>query len=448
MMSLINMESTSKKSKASMRNDARDRLSELPDEILVHILSFLPILDAVRTVLIRRFGNLWTLVSSLHFKDYEFFKAENWPGIRIDYDEHIPRFTSFVRNVLMLHKGIPVDKFLLRFLDVDVCDDDCESFITDIKLWIRFAIGREVKELEVQFEIDDFDLFLPRCVFTSQFLVKLKFDRCEIEGLSRVQMGSLRKLSLTFVKVSNEMFKKVIFGCPSLQELVLRYAYGLNELQFTAPNIEKLDLKSRYLSVLDCPNLKILNIHLNCSTVSCLQIDNISSVREVHIGYVPRFEKIVNQICKAEVVKISDGAFLQSFFKELHVPQTRWKCLHIVLYEDQFIGICRVLRSLPHLEELIVSSWRKDKTHDHHMLSEELSSPCVIPQLKTVTVHCCAVPCQSLLLLAKFSLKSCVNLEKMIFTSTRLTAAPLLLSLVRLKYQRWWIFYSTADEMA
>ncbi|XP_021740206.1 F-box/FBD/LRR-repeat protein At5g56420-like [Chenopodium quinoa] len=417
------MGSTSNDKKASMmKNNARDRLSELPDDILVHILSFLPILDAVRTVLIRRFGNLWTLVSSLNFRDSEFLKPENWPNGAIESDEQGLRFGRFVRNVLKLHKRFPVNKFLLHFYDIDVGDDDKE-----IKSWVSFAIKRQVKELNIQFDYDSNDYILPRCVFKSPFLVKLKLVRCDIEGLSRVQMGSLRKLSLNYVKVSNEMFKKVIFGCPCLQELVLMYVDELEELQFTAPNIKKLDLGSCDVRVLDCPNLKILNIYLSFSTEPSLQEVNISSVREVHIQSCWHFDKIVDKICKAEVVKVSAGAFSQSNFKELDMPQTRWKRLHfkLRLNEDQLIGICRVLRSSPHLEELIVCSysWQNlcrdlGEARDHHMLSEELSSPCVLPQLKTISVTICGlkVPCQGLLRLAEFLLKSCVNLERMVIS--------------------------------
>jgi len=60
-----------KKDKGFGKGSSRERLSELPDGVLVHILSFLPTVDAVRTVL-GRFGNLWTLVHSLYFSDRPF----------------------------------------------------------------------------------------------------------------------------------------------------------------------------------------------------------------------------------------------------------------------------------------------------------------------------------------------------------------------------------------
>ncbi|XP_021740205.1 uncharacterized protein LOC110706584 [Chenopodium quinoa] len=219
------------------------------------------------------------------------------------------------------------------------------------------------------------------------------------------------------------MFKQVVFGCPSLQELVLHYAFDLDVVRFTAPNIENLHVESDHISVLDCPNLKILNVHLCCRTRSNLRVVNIPSVREVHIRSTNQFDKIVNNICKAEVVKFSEEAFRQSNLKELDIPQTRWKRLHIEsrLNEDQLIGILRVLRSSTQLEELIVFSTSRrnmqrvsGKTHDHHLFFEELSSLRVIPQLKSVTLHGHKVLSQGLHRLAEFLLKSCVNLEKMV----------------------------------
>lgn len=51
------MENPSKTLRIS--EEGKDIISLMPDSILAHILSFWPILDAIKTIQVWRFGNLW-----------------------------------------------------------------------------------------------------------------------------------------------------------------------------------------------------------------------------------------------------------------------------------------------------------------------------------------------------------------------------------------------------
>ena len=69
--------------------EEEDRISTLPDSILLTILSILCTKDAVRTgVLSKRWAYLWTFVPFLRFKDY--------------YFRHTANYANFVDNVLAL----------------------------------------------------------------------------------------------------------------------------------------------------------------------------------------------------------------------------------------------------------------------------------------------------------------------------------------------------------
>ena len=69
--------------------EEEDRISTLPDSILLTILSSLCTKDAVRTgVLSKRWAYLWTFVPSLHFTDYSL--------------RHAADYANFVDNVLLL----------------------------------------------------------------------------------------------------------------------------------------------------------------------------------------------------------------------------------------------------------------------------------------------------------------------------------------------------------
>ena len=56
-----------------VRNKKRDRISNLPDLLVSHILSFLTIKEAVATsILSSSWKTLWTLVPNLHLDEDEF----------------------------------------------------------------------------------------------------------------------------------------------------------------------------------------------------------------------------------------------------------------------------------------------------------------------------------------------------------------------------------------
>ncbi|KAM2787054.1 hypothetical protein PS2_007879 [Malus domestica] len=64
-----------------------DRISALPNEVLCHILSFLPTKYVVRTtVLSKKWNNIWTSVPNLYFCD------DDYPNVNA--------FISFVDHVL------------------------------------------------------------------------------------------------------------------------------------------------------------------------------------------------------------------------------------------------------------------------------------------------------------------------------------------------------------
>ena len=83
-------------------DEDRKNLDNLPEEILRHILSLLPTIDAIRTsMLSKRWENLWTCIPNLDFQQ------------RLHYDR--PLFLNFVERVLLLHVS-NIKKFTLYFL--------------------------------------------------------------------------------------------------------------------------------------------------------------------------------------------------------------------------------------------------------------------------------------------------------------------------------------------
>ncbi|CAI9093481.1 OLC1v1028986C1 [Oldenlandia corymbosa var. corymbosa] len=89
-----------------------DRISNLPDSILSHILSFLPTKDVVATgVLSKRWSLLWTSVPSLDFDD------NGW-----HFKKSGMRFMNYVNRVLIEHNAGSIQKFRIKSVATDTFD--------------------------------------------------------------------------------------------------------------------------------------------------------------------------------------------------------------------------------------------------------------------------------------------------------------------------------------
>ncbi|XP_074272663.1 F-box/LRR-repeat protein At1g55660-like [Silene latifolia] len=407
--------------------NGRDRFSELPDDVIVRILSCLPTVDAVRTVLLRRFGNLWTLIHTLNF-DYDDY-IDNFCNCKSNV-KRIRWFCCFVRNALMRQQNLSIHSFHLSI--AFNYQDERNKAGDDIKEWLRFALDRQVKEIRLS-DNSEYQLgcssILPN-MFTSQFLVTLHLHSCGFKGEFQVKLGSLKKLSLKYVTLTDENFRRFISGCPSLQDLLIKYPIWMKKLSFSAPKIEKLYLARSYGGSrfsLNSPNLKSLNLKFVDWRIDII---DVSSVRDIYIKYERCFMNeddvlALNQMLEKfegiEVFRLSCNTskhFLR-IIQKLELLQSRWK--RVVLELDDFCGSCllgmyHLMRSLKHLEELIIHT-TEDFKATADLLNIELSSPCVTPQLKTITLHGYGKSWKSQLQLIEFLLKSAAVLEKLVIVS-------------------------------
>uniref|UniRef100_A0A5B7A4A0 F-box domain-containing protein n=1 Tax=Davidia involucrata TaxID=16924 RepID=A0A5B7A4A0_DAVIN len=116
-----------------------DRISQMPDEILVSILSLLTMKEAAWTsILSRRWKNMWTFItSSLEF---------DWSAVVLKLellDVARKNFVRWVNRVLESHQALIINEFRVGF-DLDGINSKC-----DIDRWINFALGKGVKRLEL-----------------------------------------------------------------------------------------------------------------------------------------------------------------------------------------------------------------------------------------------------------------------------------------------------------
>lgn len=399
--------------------DKKDRLSGLPESVLVHILSFLPTHDAVRTMLVKKsFSTLWTLLSSLDLDDSLFDFCE----LIDDDDDYIGSITQdlpffiFVRNVLMRHKRPQIDKFRASITTMLYWDIERRSLGHELEAWITFALRKQVKVLEFLGGMIEpgYDLFKLSHMFVSNSLVELRLEAINMNSLTHVRLSSLRILRLIMVDISNGALGEIILGSPSLKELEIYNCGDLNMLSFAAPNIEKLKVDISLFSFsygeqddlillrINCPNLKSFEFTGFVDTVDFI---NLSSLVDVNFNLSSRgpvfkqFQKFTTALkilACAERVAFSNEFVTVLFYCMLkEVPQIliNWKHvkLGIWLTEKHIHGLNCMLTNLQQLEELVidVTNGLSDFTKpiEAQLVDDTLNGEDCWRSLKRVSIH-------------------------------------------------------------
>ncbi|KAL8031823.1 hypothetical protein ABFX02_13G053700 [Erythranthe guttata] len=196
-----------------------DRISDLPDSILYHILSYLRTNLSVRTsILSRRWRYLWAYVPNL------FFHSEN---------------QEIVNSVMLLRRVQTINIFRL-FHEIECTDYQLQT-------WVTFATLRNVQKIDLRF-LSEEDA-LPRCLFTCKTLVALRLRSCGVIPLrvrGAVCLPHLKKLHLIYVRFeADESLIHLISGCPVLAELSINLSHGTVYRNVTSPTVKRLMLNFR-----------------------------------------------------------------------------------------------------------------------------------------------------------------------------------------------------------
>ncbi|XP_016469955.2 F-box/LRR-repeat protein At3g03360-like [Nicotiana tabacum] len=202
-------------SKIMARGD-RDRLSDLPDEILIHILSMLPESDnklIVRSsVLSKRWRFLWKAVP-----------------ISLDFGRFVVKGNrDFVGSVNReLHYWRSFEK--IRTFRVVLYNYEEMSKVKDVDLWVYFAIKvANVEDFTLEIESDSHLYEFPQFAYKNTSLRNLVLSGCKLNPSGSVNWTSLVSLSIRNIELTDGVMGKVLSGCPNLECLELSVPISLN----------------------------------------------------------------------------------------------------------------------------------------------------------------------------------------------------------------------------
>lgn len=235
-------------------------MSELPEPIVHHIMSFLPFDELVRT---RALSKSW-LQAYLTFPILEI--DENHPNL-IRWKKVLKARSYWAKVLQFCHRNrVSIDQLTLK--------TSGESALKLANLCIRYAVENNVKELELEHSLPSGIWFdLPEIVLSSKFLKVLKLGGYKLESLRNDVRPSLRKLSLSKVYADDQVINNLVAECHLIEDLEFVHCEGFKTLDITS-----------------CKNLKCLSLlGWGSFTVTdgwlCSQIPRLPLLESLHVYF-------------------------------------------------------------------------------------------------------------------------------------------------------------------
>ncbi|GAU51146.1 hypothetical protein TSUD_411930 [Trifolium subterraneum] len=190
--------------------DVDDMISDLPEGVLLHILSLLPTKDVVTTsVLATNWRHLWTYLSVFDFKI---------PNARYESNDQNQNSVNCLLDLVgrLLRKSNCVERLCIDIFEIAVDADKVSSLISS-------ASKHKLQYLKLSLGVQNDKFVLPHCFSAFESLNELCLGlKFTLSIPSDICFPSLKKLVVSDVTFANEESVQQLFsGCPVLQELTL-----------------------------------------------------------------------------------------------------------------------------------------------------------------------------------------------------------------------------------
>ncbi|XP_074284210.1 putative F-box/LRR-repeat protein At4g15060 [Silene latifolia] len=205
--------------------DSMDRLSDLPDFIIHHIISYLDMEEAYRTsVLSKKWNQIFATNPILDFDHYynRKFPMETLPRLLEYIDARMQKFSKENLRITKFRLGLPPNDLLLP---------------SKVDEWLEIAVRNQVTEI---FLGAPTNYKLPSFLFCAKSLRNLDCDNVEIPFYEALELASLEILSLHYnVVLEERMLFHIVSSCLNLKDLCISFCPGIKNL--VIPRHSKLE---------------------------------------------------------------------------------------------------------------------------------------------------------------------------------------------------------------
>ncbi|KAM3362462.1 F-box protein like [Capsicum galapagoense] len=209
-------------------DDKPDRLSALPDHLLLHILSSFEMKDVIRTGVLSKRWRLWG--TSTHNLCFSHSPESN---------RDVTEFIKSTDDTLILSKPSKLNEFAVEFLYSN-------RFVDHVNRWMIFV---KIKSVEVV----DLNLLrrrgleegysLPQLMYSNVCLRKMKLSNCNLVPKEGIYWPALRVLALWYAKLSLEVVDVICSGCPCLESLKFCMCFGIPAFHINSNSVKKLVIR-------------------------------------------------------------------------------------------------------------------------------------------------------------------------------------------------------------
>lgn len=360
-----------------------DNMSRLPNELLLSIISFLPMKDAARTsVLSKRWRNLYVLSPNLEFD----FSESGAYGTMV--------LMNAVDRLFLIRNRHPINRFGL-------CCSESQGFQpSHLEWWIHCMMWHGIREIDLFVPAD---LMIPPSLFSCKTLVVLHLSsKCgaEMEIPAEVFLPSLKDLYLndviSFAKDAAAC-ERLISNCPVLESFVYAIENDDGKFVVSSPTLKHLNISCILLEiVIDAPSL--VSLEYCVSHAVSHKFINVPSLTRAKLHFLQDEEAdgdytlavtdLIRAVSKVSELDISGGTLEDLLKYKIPVPAMQNLTLLNLSYDLNlgfeeilhFLSCCENLKSL-YIEEL-PHEFNLDARED----LEETRACCLLFSLKKIDI--------------------------------------------------------------